>query len=112
MVISYAYSGNLVSFMTVPKLAMPIDKLEEVLDSGLPWEMVVYGVEVEDAMASGTLGPVVKELWEGKIPREYSPIPQVLTACYVICGWGLILIFLRCKMYTRENPSSLTTNLV
>ena len=77
MIISYAYSGNLVSFMTVPKLALPIDKLEEVLDSGLPWEMVVYGVEVEDAMASGALGPVVKELWEGKIPREYSPTPQV-----------------------------------
>ena len=112
MVISYAYSGNLVSFMTVPKLAMPIDKLEEVLDSGLPWEMVVYGVEVEDAMASGALGLVVKELWEGKIPREYSPTPQVLTACYGICEWGLIIIFLRCKMYTRENLSSLTTNLV
>ena len=77
MVISYAYSGNLVSFMTVPKLAMPIDKLDEVLDSGLPWEMVVYGVEVEDAMASGALGLVVKELWEGKIPRGYSPTPQV-----------------------------------
>ena len=114
MVISYAYSGNLVSFMTVPKLAMPIDKLEEVLDSGLPWEMVVYGVEVEDAMASGALGLVVKELWEGKIPREYSPTPQVLTACYgvLVCEWGLIIIFLRCKMYTRENLSSLTTNLV
>ena len=48
-----------------------------MLESGLPWEMVVYGVEVEDTMASGGLGPVVKELWERKIPREYSPTPQV-----------------------------------
>ena len=77
MIISTAYSGNLVSFMTIPKLARPINTLEEVLDSGLPWEMVVYGVEVEDAMARGALGPVVKELWERKIPREYSPTPQV-----------------------------------
>ena len=41
------------------------------------FEMVVYGGEVEDAMASGALGPVVQELWERKIPREYSPTPQV-----------------------------------
>ena len=77
MIISTAYSGNLVSFMTIPKLARPINTLEDVLDSGLPWEMVVYGVEVEDAMAGGALGPVVQELWERKIPREYSPTPQV-----------------------------------
>ena len=76
-IIAVAYAGNLVSFMTVPVLTKPIDKLEDVLASGLPWEMVVYGVEVEDAMASGALGPVVKELWEGKIPREYAPTPQV-----------------------------------
>ena len=77
MIISTAYSGNLISFMTIPKLESPINTLEEVLESDLPWEMVVYGVEVEDAMASGALGPVVKELWEGKIPIEYSPTPQV-----------------------------------
>ena len=108
MIISYAYSGNLVSFMTVPKLALPIDKLEEVLDSGLPWEMVVYGVEVEDAMASGALGPVVKELWEGKIPREYSPTPQVYFyhSAYTASIWEFIFVIKRCKMYTKENPSS------
>ena len=77
IIISTAYSGNLVSFMTVPMLARPINTLREVLKSGIPWEMVVYGVEVEDAMASGALGPVVQELWERKIPREYSPTPQV-----------------------------------
>ena len=63
--------------MTIPKLTSPIDKLEEILESGLPWEMVVYGVEVEDAMASGALGLVSQQLWEDKIPREYSPTPQV-----------------------------------
>ena len=77
IIMSTAYSGNLVSFMTIPKLTSPIDKLEEILESGLPWEMVVYGVEVEDAMASGALGLVSQQLWEDKIPREYSPTPQV-----------------------------------
>ena len=31
IIISTAYSGNLVSFMTIPKLGRPIDTLEEVL---------------------------------------------------------------------------------
>ena len=111
MIISTAYSGNLVSFMTIPKLTSPINTLEEVLKSGLPWEMVVYGVEVEDAMASGALGSIVKKLWEGKIPRDYSPTPQVCIIMIKNVHTFVILLLPRCKMCTRGNQYLLTTSL-
>ena len=39
-IITCAYSGNLTAFLTEPGYSAPINTLEEVIQSGLPWGMV------------------------------------------------------------------------
>ncbi len=44
-----------------------IDTLEKVLDSGIPWEIGLYGEDVEVQMARSE-HPTMKAIWDGKIP--------------------------------------------
>ena len=39
--IAASYSGALKAFLTLPVYQPPIDNLKDVLDSGLPWGMVM-----------------------------------------------------------------------
>ncbi len=61
------YGGNLRAFLMNPPLDDPIDSLEGVLASGLPWEMGIYGEDVEMDMAQSE-HPTMKAIWDGKIP--------------------------------------------
>ena len=73
---SSSYAGNLKSFLTNPLLTKPISTLQQVIDSGLPWGMVLYGEEEEEMMAEST-DPVIQTIWREKIVTPYSPTPQV-----------------------------------
>lgn len=72
-VIGSAYSGSLKAFLTTPGYSSPIDSLGDVLDSGLPWGMVLYGEEEEEMMASSPLGSDVRTIWDDKNIKPYSP---------------------------------------
>ena len=39
LIISNSYGGSLKAFLTSPQRTNPIDTLEQVIDSELPWEM-------------------------------------------------------------------------
>ena len=41
------------------------------MESGLRWEMVLYGEPMEDYMAE-TDDPVIKAIWEGKDVVEFA----------------------------------------
>lgn len=72
-VIGSAYSGSLKAFLTTPGYSSPIDTLADVLGSGLPWGMVLYGEEEEEMMASSPLGSDVRTIWDDKNIKPYSP---------------------------------------
>ena len=76
LVASSSYAGNLKAFLTTPSFTKSINTLAEVLASGLPWGMVLYGEEEEEMMAQSE-DPVVRRIWQEKIVTEYSPTPKV-----------------------------------
>ena len=46
MIIAASYAGNLKAFLTNPTYTKPINSLTDIIDSGLPYDMVLYGKEV------------------------------------------------------------------
>ncbi len=48
----------------------------KVLESGLPWKMVLYGEEGEVMMAQSQ-NPIIRTIWEDKIVEDFAPIPKV-----------------------------------
>ncbi len=79
-VITASYGGNLSAFLLKPEFSQPINKVEDVVSSGLPWSMVLYGEEIESYLEQSEM-PVEQKLWEeGKtvIPYEEFPINEVL----------------------------------
>ena len=66
-------SGELRAHLITPLHAAPVDTLEDILESGLRWEMVLYGDPAQDYMAE-TDDPVIKAIWEGKNVVEFSSV--------------------------------------
>ncbi len=52
LIASTAYSGSLNAFLMSPEMELPIDSLTALAKSGLKWNMVVYGEQVEERMAT------------------------------------------------------------
>ena len=52
LIASTAYSGSLNAFLMSPEMELPIDSLTALAESGLRWNMVVYGEQVEERMAT------------------------------------------------------------
>ena len=69
------YGGNLRAFFLTPKYTRPIENMQDVVDSGLPWTMTITGEEVETYLAN-TEVPLEKRLWEGKTVVPYSDFPH------------------------------------
>ena len=76
LIVSKGYQGVLRSFMIVPVRTKPINRLSEILESGLEWEMISYGAVDETTMATSA-NPVIRQIWEGKILREWVPVLQL-----------------------------------
>ena len=52
----------------------PIKDMAELVESGLPWNMVIYGENVEHQLATSQ-DPVKKKFWREKEVVEYQPFP-------------------------------------
>jgi len=76
LIISACYAGNLKAFLTTPAYTTPINTLADVVKSGLPWGMVLYGEEEQEMMAEST-DPIISTIWNKKYVAEYAPTPQV-----------------------------------
>ncbi len=61
LIASTAYSGSLNAFLMSPEMELPIDSLTALAESGLRWNMVVYGEQVEERMATS-------KVWGGIVP--------------------------------------------
>ena len=81
-VISASYAGILKAFLTNPTYESSIETLVDILDSGLPWDMVLYGEEIERLMAESD-DPVISKIWRDKGIAEYAyvDVERVLFKC-------------------------------
>jgi hypothetical protein len=73
-----SYSGELKAYMTTPAYTSPIKTLSGVIESGLPWHMVLYGEE-EEVLMSVSKDPVIKKIWNDKLIVEYASTPNVVS---------------------------------
>lgn len=79
LVIASSYSGNLKAFLTTPKYTKSLRSLEEIVNSGLRWEMVDYANE-DAAIMSTSTDPVIRTIWDDKVEIGYAPTPDVSQA--------------------------------
>ena len=66
------YGGILRASLTNPSLEEPIDTFAKVVESGLTWDLILYGEEIENYMAT-TNDPVIRTIWDNKQVVEYDP---------------------------------------
>ena len=71
LILTQAYSGTLKAYLTNPGLTAPIGTVDQLLESGLSWEMVLYGEDVETELSESE-APVLKAFWDEKVivPHE------------------------------------------
>ncbi len=74
LVITASYGGNLRAFLLRPRFSEPIDNMEKIVNSGLPWTMALFGEEIEFYLQTSQV-PVERDFWEGKTVREYAEFP-------------------------------------
>ncbi len=68
------YGGSLRAFFLRPEYRDPIDTMEDIVESGLPWKIVLYGVELDNYLETSQ-DPVVRKFWEGKTVIPYDEFP-------------------------------------
>ena len=66
--------------MTLPTYSQPINTLQEVLESGLPVEIVDY-VEYEGSFSQNEEDPVVKKIYNNRVKKEFSQFIEVNKNC-------------------------------
>ena len=47
-----------------------------MIESNLPWGMVLYGEEEEEMMANSE-DPIIRTIWNNKIVAPYNAVPQI-----------------------------------
>ncbi len=72
--VTSAYSGTLRAFLISPVLPNPVDTLEELVESGLSWNMVQYFHPLEEALATSD-NPAKRKIWEDKVLVPYDAWP-------------------------------------
>ncbi len=65
-----SYSGNLMAFLVKPDYPPPMETIDDIFSSGLPWKMVVYNDTFEYFIKLS-----YPELWEGKEIAPYDDFP-------------------------------------
>ena len=80
--ISSSYCGNLRAFLITPTLTEPINYLSEVVESGLPWGLILYGEEEERIMAQSK-DPVISTIWENKDIEPLGQYPPVSNFIFI-----------------------------
>ena len=76
VVMATSYGGNLRAHVLRPDLSAPIDSLGKILDSGLPWNMVLYGTALDKVIfARMEDDPVLRRFIGGRMDAEYDSFP-------------------------------------
>ncbi len=65
-----SYGGNLRAFLLKPQYPEPIETVNDILESGLNWKMVVYGDHFERHIVKNE-----PRLWNGKEVVGYRDFP-------------------------------------
>ena len=73
-IVSAAYGGNLRAFLMDQDIEPPLDTIEKLVASGLPWNWVVYGHSSEDEIATSK-NLIHRQFWEEKEEVPYDPFP-------------------------------------
>ena len=107
LVMTASYGGNLRAFLLRPQYSKPINNMEDVVTSGLPWTMALYGEEVELYLARSE-DPVEKRFWEGKTVIPYTDFPivemrEVFEGRRVFVEWKPIVDLLIGKFLRRPD---------
>ena len=74
LITAAAYGGTLRAFLLKPEFSSPINTLQEVVESGLPWNFVLYGDEFETLLAKQE-DEVTRQFWDEKEVVEYNDYP-------------------------------------
>ena len=73
-ILTAGYGGSLRAFLLKPDFNDPIDNMEDIVEGALPWNIVLYGVELDNYLETSP-DPVVRQFWEGKTVVEYDDFP-------------------------------------
>nr|XP_040576005.1 ionotropic receptor 21a-like [Lepeophtheirus salmonis] len=76
LIITAGYSSKLKSFLTNPIYSKPINTIEDVLESGLPWGMVKYD-ELEQKMMEKSNDSSIKKIWKNMEFLPFNALPDV-----------------------------------
>ncbi len=74
LLITSAYGGILAAHLSRPSVAAPIDSMGEIVSSGLPWHIVLYGDEVGTVLSESE-DPVERAFWRDKTPAPFEVFP-------------------------------------
>ncbi len=102
-----SYGGNLRAFLLRPQYSEPINNMEDIVNSGFPWTMVMYGEEIELFLARSE-DPIEKRFWEGKTEVPYADFPvdgmrDVFEGRSVLIEWKPIVDLLVGKFLRRSD---------
>ena len=73
--ITSSYSGNLRAFLLKPDLSPPIELLSDIVNSGIPWKVVMYGDLAQSWSSTLMHNDAYRRYWEGKIPLKFTDFP-------------------------------------
>ena len=93
MITMAAYSGNLRAMLLRPNLTPPIETIEDIVTSGLPWKMIDYGEEYEQKLASSE-DQLIRKFWKNREVIQYDstygfPLKAVCDIFYSVVSFKL-----------------------
>ncbi len=77
LILTSGFAGNLRGLLLSPGRGKPIDTMEDIVNSNLPWTIVLYGIHLDNEL-SKSVDKVEKAFWEGKTEVEYDEFPYEL----------------------------------
>ncbi len=83
--ITTTYGGNLRAFLLTPQLSESIETVDEVITSGMPWKVVIYGDEGQSWNENHT-NPAVRYYWANKVPMKFTEFPFEAVSLHLNCG--------------------------
>lgn len=81
-IVTASYGGNLRGFLTNPGTTEPINTVKDMVSSELPWNIVLYGEDVEYDL-SVSQDPLVKKLWDKKEVVVHQRMPYERVSLYI-----------------------------
>ena len=65
-ILGVAYGGNLRAFLANPPIPKSLNSIADLVQSGLPWTMSLYG-ELIEAELSTSKDPIMRTFWNNKV---------------------------------------------